>query len=491
MEFLAYFFFSLYLISLTIIGLYCLSQFHLFILYLTKKNNTTPAEVLSSREEWPSVTIQLPLFNEKYVAERLIDNIIKMDYPKDKLFVHILDDSTDETKEITKQKTEFYQSAGFAIQTFYREDRTGFKAGALKEGMLHVTTPFVAIFDADFMPEPDFLKKTMPYFDNPDTGVVQTRWLHLNQHESLLTEMQAIQLNVHFTVEQAGRYKSDYLLQFNGTAGVWRTRTIADAGGWQADTLTEDLDLSYRAQLKDWKIVYLEDAGSPAELPKDIHGLKSQQFRWMKGGAENAKKMLSSVWSSGLKGSQKLHATSHLMASSVFPAVLLLGISSVPLVWLVKQVDLPLHMLQIFLASFASIVVIYFTVNVLVLREKRPILWQIIKFLLIFPIFMSLSMALALHNSLAVIQGWLGKKSPFIRTPKYGEQKRTFVSRSSYFSKQINGVTLAEAVLAVYFVAAIFIGFHTGIKDFAILHGMLALGYSSLVFYTLRDASGR
>lgn len=491
MEFLAYLFFSIYLLSLTIIGLYCLSQFHLFIVYLTKKRKSKPPVLSTTNEDWPPVTIQLPLYNEKYVAARLIDTIMKMDYPKDKLFVHILDDSTDETKDITRQKTAFYQAAGFAIQTFYREDRSGFKAGALKEGMVHVTSPFVAIFDADFMPEADFLKRTIPYFDNADTGVVQTRWLHLNQHESLLTEMQAIQLNVHFTVEQGGRCQSDYLLQFNGTAGVWRTRTIREAGGWQADTLTEDLDLSYRAQLKNWKIVYLEDTGSPAELPKDIHGLKSQQFRWMKGGAENAKKMLSSIWSSGLLWSQKLHATSHLLASSVFLAVLLLGISSVPLVWLVQKVDLPLHMLQIFLASFASIVVIYFTVNVIVLREKKPLFWQIIKFLLIFPLFMSLSMALALHNSLAVIQGWLGKKSPFIRTPKYGEQKRAKVSRSSYFTKQINGVTLAEAVLAVYFVSAIFIGIQTGIKDFAILHGMLALGYSSLVFYTLRDAYGR
>ncbi|MBK9735611.1 MAG: glycosyltransferase [Saprospiraceae bacterium] len=244
------------------------------------------------------VTIQLPVYNEKYVIERLIDNIIKLDYPKDRMEIHILDDSTDETKTIVQKKVSYYKKSGYNIDYFNRHERTGFKAGALKDGMKMAKGEFIAIFDADFLPRPNFLRLTLPSFDDPKIGVVQTRWEHINQSYSLLTELQAFQLNVHFTVEQKGRYQAGYMLQFNGTAGIWRSSCIIDAGGWEADTLTEDLDLSYRAQMKGWHIKYLEHVTAPAELPAEINGLKSQQFRWMKGGAETAKKMLPRVWDS-------------------------------------------------------------------------------------------------------------------------------------------------------------------------------------------------
>ncbi|MFZ1703435.1 MAG: glycosyltransferase [Saprospiraceae bacterium] len=484
----AYLFFTLYFSALIFIGIYCLSQFHLLYSYLFKKNKHCITGHQNSQTEWPTVTIQLPLYNEKYVVERLIENITKLDYPKDKLTIHILDDSTDDTLLISKQKVEEYQSKGFDIHLFHRLDRQGFKAGALKESMAHLTSEFVAIFDADFVPKPDFLRKTIPHFINPSIGVVQSRWEHINQNLSLLTEMQALQLNVHFTVEQQGRFLGNYLLQFNGTAGVWRTKTIEDAGGWEADTLTEDLDLSYRAQLKGWQILYLEKLGSPAELPSDIFGLKSQQFRWMKGGAENAKKLLKLIWASPLQWSKKLHATSHLLSSTIFVAVFSLGIFSVPLMYLMQYVTLPTHYLQIFLASFASIVVLYFLSNVFFIKNDENIFKIIFKFLFVFPIFMSISMALAFHNSIAVMQGWCGKKSPFVRTPKYGEQKESFTfKKSNYFVGNLNKISLGEALLTLYFVAALWVGSRIGVRDFFLLHIMLAFGYFSLFLYALKS----
>jgi cellulose synthase/poly-beta-1,6-N-acetylglucosamine synthase-like glycosyltransferase len=483
---LAYIFFTIYLLSLIFIGIYCLSQFHLLIVYLTRKSGYVPKTLETDINQWPEVTIQLPVFNEKYVVARLIDNIMKIEYPKEKLFIHVLDDSTDETLEISREKVNDYSKKGYNIYLFHRKDRSGYKAGALKENMQHVHSPFVAIFDADFLPDADFLWKTIPVFSDAKTGVVQTRWEHINQHNSLLTEMQAMQLNVHFTVEQQGRFAGNYLLQFNGTAGVWRTETILDAGGWEADTLTEDLDLSYRAQLRGWKIHYLEDVGSPAELPADINGLKSQQFRWMKGGAENAKKLLRNIWHSPLSLPKKFHAATHLLASSVFIAVLTLGLSSVPLMYFIQFVDLPVHYLQIFLTSFGFIVILYFVVNVIVRRDQKPLLWQIIKFLLIFPLFMSMSMALALHNSLAVIQGFAGKKSPFIRTPKYGNtDKSSRIKKMSYYFSGFHTTSIAEAVLGCIFLIAFILGIKSGISSFSILHAMLAMGYFSLFSYAI------
>jgi cellulose synthase/poly-beta-1,6-N-acetylglucosamine synthase-like glycosyltransferase len=278
--------FLIYVLALTYITVYCLMQLNLLYHYKRyhSKNNASEIPRAENDENLPYVTIQLPIFNEMYVVERLIDNIVQFDYPKSKFEIHVLDDSTDETVEITRKKVEEYKAKGFNIEQICRTDRIGYKAGALKEATKKAKGEFIAIFDADFLPRPDFLRSTIPQFNDPKVGVVQTRWEHINQDYSILTRLQALQLNVHFTVEQQGRRAGNYFLQFNGTAGVWRKETIDDAGGWEADTLTEDLDLSIRAQLKGWEIVYLEKFGSPAELPAEMNGLKSQQFRWMKGG---------------------------------------------------------------------------------------------------------------------------------------------------------------------------------------------------------------
>ena len=284
--------------SLLVICIFSLGQFNLAWHY-RKHQKQLKNEENTSLEEFPHVTVQLPIYNEKYVIERLIDAVAAFDYPKDKLEIQVLDDSNDETIEIVAKKVASYQKAGIDIQQVQRPERKGFKAGALQYGMEHAKGEFIAIFDADFLPPKDFLKSTLTSFNDPKVGMVQTRWGHLNQDYSLLTRVQAFGLNAHFTIEQKGRLNAGSFINFNGTGGVWRKTCIVDAGGWHHDTLTEDLDLSYRAQLKDWKFDYLEDVLSPAELPVLMPAVKSQQYRWNKGAAETARKNLGKIWEKG------------------------------------------------------------------------------------------------------------------------------------------------------------------------------------------------
>ena len=443
--------------------------------------------------EWPFVTVQLPIYNELYVVERLIDNITRFDYPRDRFEIHILDDSTDETAALTRKKVAEYQAKGFQIKQIVRPVREGFKAGALRDAMPYARGEFIAIFDADFLPRPDFLKNTIPYFQDEEVGVVQTRWEHINQEYSLITRLQAIQLNVHFTVEQAGRMRGDYLLQFNGTAGVWRRQAIDDAGGWEADTLTEDLDLSIRAQLKGWKIQYLEAIGSPAELPAEMNSLKSQQFRWMKGGAETAKKMLPAVWRSDLSLRQKVQTTSHLLASTVFLFVFLTGVFSVPLLFLLGELmenGFRMNYFAFFLIGLLSVSAVYYVANVIAIPQGDSVFKSVIKFLFLFPLFLALSMGLSLHNSVAVIQGYLGKSSPFIRTPKFNiKSLKDSFSRNKYVIRKLSWTTVFEGLLALYFTAAVLGGIYLHNTSFIIFHLLLALGYGTIFYYSLRHLS--
>lgn len=479
----------IYLISLVFITLFCLMQLFLLLRYLSGRhgNRFEDSKPEMAIPAFPMVTIQLPIFNEKFVVERLIDQVIQMDYPKDRLEIHVLDDSTDETILLSKAKVAHYQTLGYNIACITRKDRVGYKAGALKNGMDYASGAFIAIFDADFLPEPDFLNKTIRAFDDHEIGVVQTRWAHLNQSYSLLTELQALQLNVHFTVEQKGRYKAGYMLQFNGTAGIWRTECIHDAGGWEADTLTEDLDLSYRAQMKGWKIKYMEEVTTPSELPVDINGLKSQQFRWMKGGAETAVKMLAKVWRSNIQWYQKVHATHHLLSSSIFIFVFLISILSFPVLFMVDYLNLGIQYFSVFLVSLLAIIVVYFVANVQVAWPKTNKLRMMVKFLCLFPIFLSVSMALSLHNAWAVVQGFIGKKTSFVRTPKYGitNQKKQHLSKA-YFSKKLDWIVFFETLLLLYFLIAAYTAITTHKQDFLILHLMLVIGYSILLIYAVR-----
>jgi len=464
-----------------------MSQLNLLYHYLKQAKAVTQPHQKIAEKDLPFVTVQLPIFNEMYVVERLIDNIVSFDYPKEKFEIQIIDDSTDETIAISQRKVEEYRAKGFDIKLVQRDDRVGYKAGALKHATEVAKGDFLAIFDADFLPRKDFLKETIPYFNNEKVGVVQTRWEHINQNYSIITKLQALQLNVHFTVEQSGRKAGNFMLQFNGTAGVWRKQCIDDAGGWEADTLTEDLDLSYRAQMRGWEIKYLEKFGSPAELPAEMNALKSQQFRWMKGGAENARKLLPQVWNSDLRLGQKLQATSHLMSSGVFFFILLAGLVSVPLVFLLETIAVDLKYFAVFLISMFSVIAVYYVANVEAELNRKSYIKTLMKFIVLFPVFLSLSMGLSLHNTIAVIQGYRGKKSPFIRTPKFNITtiKDSF-QKANYMPQKLPWTTIFEGILSIYFIGGVVAGMYLQNMTFVIFHSLMAFGFGTICFYSIK-----
>ncbi len=490
MVIIAYILIGLYLIALSYITLFCLMQFHLLYNYQKKikHDRLHPKPQPELNGHLPIVTIQLPLYNEQYVVERLIDCICELDYPKEKMQIQILDDSSDVTVDLSQAKVDEYRAKGYDIELVTRTDRSGYKAGALKYGMQYVKGEFIAIFDADFLPRKEFLRKTIPHFlINDRVGVVQSRWEHINEDYSIITRLQAFQLNVHFTVEQVGRKAGNYMLQFNGTAGVWRTKTIEDAGGWEADTLTEDLDLSYRAQLKGWEIVYLEELGSPAELPAEMNGLKSQQFRWMKGGAETAVKVLPTVWKSDLPFSKKFHATIHLLSSGIFLVIFLTGIFSVPLIFLTNFLGFDSTIFGLFLLGFLSLIAVYFVGNYRAQMIQDPSAKTVLKFLVLFPLFLALSMGLSLHNSIAVLQGYLGKKSAFIRTPKFDiKTLKDSFKNANYLAVKLPMTTYLEGLMALYFIMAVVMAFVREEWTFVFFHSMLALGFTTIFYFSVR-----
>ena len=477
--------FYIYLFFLLIILAYNLLQLNLLFHYLRRPKADPPPPL--DETQLPFVTIQLPLFNEPYVTGRLIDNIARMQYPRDRFEVQILDDSTDETTAICEEKAQLYRLQGLDMTVLHRTDRSGFKAGALAEGLQQSKGEFIAVFDADFLPDPQFLRKTVPHFHNPQVGVVQTRWAHLNDDYSLFTKLQALQLNVHFTIEQMGRKAGHHFLQFNGTAGIWRKRAIEEAGGWKADTLTEDLDLSYRAQLRSWEIVYLEEVEAPAELPVEMEGIKSQQFRWMKGGAENARRLTGMILSSKLNLATKTHAVAHLFNSSIFVAVLMIALTSVALVPCLSRLEVDMRLLGCSLFGLVGIALVYFYANIHLL--PRPVtLRQICGLILYFPLLLTMSMGLSLHNSVAVIEGYLGIRSSFVRTPKYNivgraKNKRDAGSRK----KPITLSTLLEGGLALLFTASLLLAMQLGQYSFFVFHLMLAIGFGTIFAVSLRD----
>jgi cellulose synthase/poly-beta-1,6-N-acetylglucosamine synthase-like glycosyltransferase len=400
--------------------------------------------------EYPLVTIQLPIYNELYVIDRLIDSICELDYPKEKMQIQVLDDSTDETVQLVARLVAEKQKAGFDIVHAHRTNRSGFKAGALKEALPMASGEFVAIFDADFVPEKDFLQKTIPhFFKSPKIGMVQTRWEHLNSEYSVLTRAQAIALDGHFAIEQQVRNHAGFFINFNGTAGVWRKSCIEDAGNWQDDTLTEDLDLSYRAQLRGWQFIYLNDVTTPAELPSEINALKSQQFRWTKGAIQCAKKTLPSVWKAKIPLRIKLQATVHLSSNIVFPFILLTALFNVPLV-LIKNNggnhDTYFTIMAVFVLSSISSFLFY-----LYAQKDIHADWQ--RRIFLFPVFMAGSMGFAVNNTRAVIEGLIGRKSEFTRTPKYKiTDKKDGWKGKKYSATKVDWTIIVEVFLTLYFV---------------------------------------
>ncbi|MCH8035188.1 MAG: glycosyltransferase [Bacteroidetes bacterium] len=433
-----------YFLSLSILFIFGMHGF--IMLYYRKKYKAVQHKPIPDFQCKDVVTIQLPLYNELYVVERLIDAVCAIDYPKDKLEIQVLDDSTDETVEIAAKIVEEKKKLGFDISYIHRENRKGYKAGALKEGLAIAKGKYVAIFDADFIPRKNFLKKTLSFFSEENVGMVQTRWEHLNSNYSILTKAQALALDGHFVIEQTVRNKAGFFINFNGTGGVWRKECIEDAGNWHSDTLTEDLDLSYRAQLNGWKFIFLKDFTSPAELPSEINALKAQQFRWTKGAIETAKKILPLVWKSKIPLRVKLQSTFHLSNNLVFPFILLVAILNVPLIFIKNSGSHEVYFafMSVFVLAFISTFLFY-------LYSQKDVRSDWRKKIVLFPLFMAGSMGLAVNNSRAVFEGLMNRKSEFVRTPKFKvvDEKDSWTGKK-YLNNKIGFSVFIESIMAVY-----------------------------------------
>ena len=469
--------------SLFFLFVYSLGQLQLTVEYLRRRKRIHKEAVQPT--VWPQVTVQLPVYNEKYVVERLIESVCDIDYPRDKLEIQVLDDSEDITSEIIAKKVQLLQSKGSDIRHIRRKKRSGFKAGALAYGLDTAKADFIAIFDADFIPHKNFLKETIPHFSNNKIGMVQTRWSHLNKDFSFFTKMQAFGLDAHFTIEQTSRNLQNSFINFNGTAGVWRKSCIEDAGGWSADTLTEDLDLSYRAQLKGWKFHYLENIDSPAELPVVMPAIKSQQYRWNKGAAENSRKLLSLVYKSNLSNKAKLHATFHLLNSSVFLMLMIAALTSIPMLWIKSQhpeLDIIFRLGSILLIGFFAIGLFYWVAS-----KKSFYLRMKGNFITTYLSFLTVTMGLALHNAIAVLEGLMGRRTPFIRTPKFNSDNAGGVIKgNSYLSLKVDHLTIWELLLGLFFIFGIALGIY--LKDFGMIvfHAMLAIGFLTISYQSVK-----
>lgn len=483
----------IYTTALLIIFAYSLSQLNLLFNYLRAQRNKddAPKFDFSDPAQIPYITIQLPVYNELYVMERLLDNIALLEYPQDKLEIQVLDDSTDESFESTAAHIIRLRESGLDIKHVTRADRSGFKAGALKEGLKVAKGEYIAIFDADFLPEPNWLSRTVPYFRDRNIGVVQTRWGHINRDYSLLTKVQAFALDAHFTLEQVGRNSQGHFINFNGTAGIWRKQCILDAGNWEGDTLTEDLDLSYRAQLKNWKFKYLEDVETPAELPVVISAARSQQFRWNKGGAENFQKMLKQVVrSKNISSKTKAHGILHLLNSTMFLNVLIVALLSIPMLYIKNEyahLKPYFYVMSFFVVSTIIFFICYWHMFKNIYGGGFK---QFIKYIGMFFTFFSIAMGFSLHNSIAVIEGHIGKRSDFIRTPKFNiSELKDSWKGNKYIKKNISLNVIFEGILMLYFAFGMYSAFIVGDQggDFGLFpfHLMLFIGFGFVFFKSL------
>ncbi|SKB46139.1 hypothetical protein SAMN05660776_1158 [Salegentibacter holothuriorum] len=480
----------IYTLALLFIFFYSISQLQLLLNYLKAKKEVDASEKfdLKNPSETPFITIQLPLYNELYVVERLLKNIAEIDYPRKKLEIQVLDDSTDESIKKIELLVKELQQTGLDIQHITRKDRSGFKAGALKEGLKIAKGEFIAIFDSDFLPKKDWLLQTVPYFKNPEIGVVQTRWGHINRDYSLLTKIQAFALDFHFILEQTGRNFGRHFINFNGTAGIWRKECILDAGNWSGDTLTEDLDLSYRAQLKNWQFKYLEDVETPAELPVAISAARSQQFRWNKGAAENFKKNFKKLLKDkSVPVGTKFHAFFHLLNSSMFLIILVLAVLSIPVLFIKNnnpQFGWYFNFVAFFLVSTVIFFLCYYTAYAKIHGKSFK---SFLSFIGMFFTFFSVAMGFSVHNSLAVLEGHLGKKSDFIRTPKFNVSSLNDSWKKNIYIQQKFSLSIAvEFALWLYFGFGVYSAFMLNDFSLAIFHLMLFIGFGFVVFRSVR-----
>jgi cellulose synthase/poly-beta-1,6-N-acetylglucosamine synthase-like glycosyltransferase len=469
-----------YFFVLVILAVYGWHRYYLVYLYMRNKSRyPVPAGV---QDALPTVTIQLPIFNEMYVADRLIDAVCLIEYPRELLEIQVLDDSTDETRSVAEQAVRRNASRGVDITYIHRTDRTGYKAGALEAGLKVAKGEFVAIFDADFIPTTDFLTRTVPYFTDPKVAMVQARWGHINQEYSLLTKIQSILLDGHFVLEHGGRNRAGLFFNFNGTAGIWRRTAITDAGGWQHDTLTEDLDLSYRAQLRGWRFIFLPDLIAPAEVPVEMNSFKSQQHRWAKGSIQTCRKLLPRILRSNIPLRSKAEAFFHLTANFNYPLMCVLSVLMAPAMvirynmgWYeMLLIDVPL-----FFAATASVANFYMVCQ----RELHADWIARAKYL---PFLMSIGIGLAINNTKAVFEALLNKQSEFARTPKYRVETDADEWIGKKYRQSFVVQPMIELALGLYFTATVFYALATGIYGtlpFLILFqiGFLYTGLLSII----------
>jgi len=470
-----------YFFILVILAAYGWHRYYLVYIYMRHRHETPVPR--ARFERLPVVTIQLPFYNELYVAERLIDSVCRIDYPRDRLEIQVLDDSTDETQAVARRAVERQRALGVDITYLHRADRAGYKAGALEAGLREARGEFVAIFDADFLPTPDFLERAIHHFTDPAIGMVQARWGHVNQDFSLLTKVQSILLDAHFVLEHGGRNRAGLFFNFNGTAGIWRRETIADAGGWQHDTLTEDLDLSYRAQLRGWRFVFLPDLVAPAEVPVEMNAFKSQQHRWAKGSIQTARKLLPRILASDLPFTVKKEAFFHLTANFNYLLMVALSILMFPSMvirYSMGWYEMILIDVPLFMAATFSVGNFY----VVCQRELYQDWVARLKYL---PFLMAVGIGLAVNNTKAVVEALIDHRSEFARTPKYGVQK---AGSDEWLSKKYRQTLhlqpMIELALGLYFTWTVVYALANGIYGtlpFLVLFqaGFLYMGVVSIV----------
>jgi cellulose synthase/poly-beta-1,6-N-acetylglucosamine synthase-like glycosyltransferase len=444
-----------YFAVMILLALYGIHRYTMCYQYFRYRKNYNPNPPRHF-EELPQVTIQLPIFNEQFVIDRLIEAVCAIDYPREKLEIQVLDDSTDETQEVASGIVDRYAALGAPIVYIHRTNRHGFKAGALGAGLNVAKGEFIAIFDADFVPPPDWLMKVIHHFAEPEIGMVQTRWAHLNRSYSMLTEIEAILLDGHFVLEHGARARSGEFFNFNGTAGMWRRQAISDGGGWQHDTLTEDTDLSYRSQMAGWKFKYLPEVECPSELPIEMTAFKTQQARWAKGLIQTSIKILPKVFRSNTSRRNKIESVYHLTANLSYPLMVIMSALLMPAMicrfyqgWFqMLLIDFPL-----FTASSFSIAVFYLMSE----RELFPRTWKRTFYYL--PFLMAVGIGLTITNTKAVMEALLGIKSAFVRTPKYRVAQKGEKSQAAKYRKRLKLTPWIELLFGCYFAAAIYYTF--------------------------------
>ena len=459
----------LYFLSMGLLAMYGLHRLYLVFLYRRHRSEIVPPP--PDPPSFPLLTVQLPIYNELYVAGRIIDAACSLDYPRERLEIQVLDDSTDETADLCRRKVEAYAARGFRIRHLRRGARDGFKAGALEAGLKEASGELVAIFDADFIPPADFARRILPHFSNPSVGMVQARWGHLNRDYSALTRVQSIFLDGHFVIEQTARNRSGRFFNFNGTAGIWRRACIESAGGWQHDTLTEDLDLSYRAQLLGWKFLFLPDLVAPAELPVEINAFKTQQHRWAKGSIQTGLKLLPRILRSRLSRGVKAEAFFHLTSNFAYVLMMVVSFLFFPAMrarermsWsALLALDLP-----IFLLATGSVLAFYLLSQREVRAGGRASMRDL-------PVLMSVGIGLCVNNTRAVLEALFGRPTEFVRTPKLRVEGRNRAGSPLRYGGSLPALTLVELGLGIYF---------TGVLVYTLAHRV----YASIPFVLLFQA---